>query len=63
MAITTEIMVGKICVMSQTHRRKPENNKLTMEWFNDCSDKYESLIISQDDAIKLIGLLNKHFKL
>ena len=65
---TTVLEIGKICLNTTTFNNMPQYDTIAFEWierssYNMYSDEEVSIDIGRDDAIKLIEVLQNHFKL
>lgn len=65
---TTVLEIGKICLNTRTFNNMPQHDTIAFEWverssYNMYSDEEVSIDIERDDAIKLIEVLQNHFKL
>lgn len=65
---TTVLEIDKIKVVETTFDGAPEHNLIAFEWIERSpghwhSDEEVSIDIERDDAIKLIEVLQNHFKL
>lgn len=64
----TVLEIGKICLNTTTFDGAPEYNTIAFEWIERSSycmhsDEEVSIDIGREDAIKLIEVLQNHFKL
>ena len=64
----TVLEIGKISVVESTFDTAPHWNTLSLEWVEKSSDHWHSddnvsVDIEREDAIKLIEVLQNHFKL
>lgn len=64
----TVLEIGKICLNTTMFDDAPEYNSIAFEWVELSSycmypDEEVSIDIERDDAIKLIEVLQNHFKL
>lgn len=65
---TTMLEIDKIKVVETTFDDIPQYNRICFEWverssYNMYSDEEVSIDIGREDAIKLIEVLQNHFKL
>ena len=65
---TTMLEIDKIKVVETTFDDIPQYNRICFEWVESSSDHWHSdedisIDIERDDAIKLIEVLQNHFKL
>ena len=64
----TVLEIGKICLNATTFDDAPEYNAIALEWVERSSycmypDEEVSFDIGREDAIKLIEVLQNHYKL
>lgn len=64
----TVLEIGKICLNTTTFDGAPEYNTIALEWVERSSycmypDEEVSIQLDRKDAIKLIEVLQNHFKL